>query len=159
MARHYWECADCGEIINFREPELPLEDIRSEQHESRECQNCFGKMYFDVAPVNVPAGSAHHLSMALYHAARELHTCAQRAGSIPPGEYLSKSTLKLTMGDLLVEISKFGTPLIQDESMCASVGFLISISNDTKGQTYYIRTIGGELITWENAQIMHMALS
>jgi hypothetical protein len=43
---HQWEC-ECGNVILFRQPELPQHDYNSEQNESKTCPSCSDDMWFD----------------------------------------------------------------------------------------------------------------
>jgi len=46
MAKHFWECEDCGKTVDFKQPELPPDDYDSEQNAEKIC-TCGGQMYFD----------------------------------------------------------------------------------------------------------------
>ena len=46
MAKHEWKC-DCGEVVPFRQPELPQDNYKSEQNENNVCLDCDDDMYFD----------------------------------------------------------------------------------------------------------------
>lgn len=48
--KHQWICDDCGYDVEFRQPELPGDDRRSEQNEDRLCPRCGEEMYFDEIP-------------------------------------------------------------------------------------------------------------
>ena len=49
MEKHFWECDKCGHIPDFRPPELPGDDQRSEQNDDGpKCAVCGGDMYFDT---------------------------------------------------------------------------------------------------------------
>jgi len=46
--KHYWECVECGYNINFKQPELPLEDPNSEFHfDEKICPMCNAEMYYE----------------------------------------------------------------------------------------------------------------
>lgn len=47
MSECIWICDECGTEIPFRKPELPANDYRSEQNESKSCPSCNAGMWFD----------------------------------------------------------------------------------------------------------------
>ena len=44
---HEWICDTCGKTIAFGQPELPQNDLYSEQNYSQRCPSCGEEMYFD----------------------------------------------------------------------------------------------------------------
>jgi len=50
MITHHWEC-ECGEWVDFRQPELPRDDYNSEQNAyAKTCPRCGEDMWFDDDP-------------------------------------------------------------------------------------------------------------
>lgn len=49
--KHFWEC-ECGKTVDFRTPELPPGNHRSEQNEDKSCPECNDEMYFDEYEVH-----------------------------------------------------------------------------------------------------------